>query len=131
MEKPVKRLINSTIILTTVACVVVAAIFLDRGYRDMLLATLIPVIVALVDLGFNMRIFKIIKLPVAKFSKTYMLNRLLKFLANIAIFLLIIFARQSNNFTIIVVYLCVFVVFFIHELVALQILTRKTKLDDA
>lgn len=125
MEKPAKKLIISTTIIAIVCSSIATTLFLSKKYEGVVVVALIPFIFALIDICFNLHIFRIINLSMKDFSKKYMINRTLKFIINILFFLAIIFAQKTNNLKIILVYLSTFATFFVHEIVVLHVLTKR------
>lgn len=125
MERPIKLMIIRTVAIAIVCSVTFIALFKYKNFENIFLATAIPFIIASLNLIFNVLIFRIVKQPIKEFSKKYMINRFLKFIINIVVFLAIIFSVKQNNLRLILVYLVAYIVFFIQEIVELQSLTKK------
>lgn len=120
-----------TAVIAIVCGVIAAVIFSLRSTYGLYLAAAIPAIIAAGNLVFNIRVFRIMDLPMASFSKKYMINRLLKFIVNLAIFLTIIFAVKQNKLDLIVVYISAYLIFFVQEIFELQTLTKLRKHQNA
>ncbi len=90
----------------------------------LLLITLVPPIF---NLLFMYKLIGILKLSHNVFFRKYLLFNGIKFLLNLFTFLALIFVLRFNPLPFIIVYLLSYFIFFVHELVEIQGLIRKTK----
>lgn len=121
------------IIVRTIIAVfgVLLAVFLYIAWRGnqqgSIILYAIPLIPAVVNFLFIFKLSRIFKLNQNVFFRKYLLYNGIKFLLNLFLFITLIFVYRSNPIPIIVVYLLSFIIFFILEIIEIQILIRKMR----
>lgn len=85
----------------------------------------IPFLPAVINLLFIYKLSSIFNLSQKVFFRKYLLYNGIKFLINLFLFVLVIFVCRSNPVPFIVVYLLSYFIFFVLEIIEIQILIRK------
>lgn len=85
----------------------------------------IPLLPAVINLLFIFKLSRIFDLSQKVFFRKYLLYNGIKFLINLFLFVLVIFVCRSNPVPFIVVYLLSYFIFFVLEIIEIQILIRK------
>jgi len=121
------------ILLRTITFLVIVqlAIFISTYYYNLtsfsLILLVVPFLPATINFLFLLKLVGLFKQQQNVFFRKYLLNSGLKFLINIILFVVLIFLFRSNPLPIIVVYLLSYLVFFILEIIEIQVLNRKMK----
>jgi len=121
------------ILLRTITFLVIVqlAIFISTYHYNLtsfsVLLLVVPFLPATINFLFLLKLAGLFKHQQNVFFRKYLLNSGLKFLINIILFVVLIFLFRSNPLPIIVVYLLSYLVFFILEIIEIQVLNRKMK----
>lgn len=130
MTKSVALMVLRTAASAAVCTLVIYLIFNKKDW-NLSIAPAIPSVIALISIIFNYGTFRSISKPSKNFARNYLISRLLKLLANIILFLAIIFLLKDDLLRIIIVYLITFIVLFAQEVIELQLLIKKKNYNES